>query len=212
MKIVAFVPIKLKNERIKNKNILSLNGKSLCHYVFNTLKHFRNVKSYCFCSDLSIKNFLPGHIEFLKRSSSLDTNQTSPIDLCKAFKNKIDSDAYLMIHTTSPLIKVSSIKKGFDSLKKGYDSAISVSKIQTFMWYKNKPFNYCLKNPPRTQDLEPLYLENCGFYIFKKEVIDRNVRIGKNPCLIETSKIESVDIDNWEDFELASLLLKGMQK
>lgn len=39
MKVVAVVPIKLNNERLKNKNIKKFdNGEPLCTYLLNTLK------------------------------------------------------------------------------------------------------------------------------------------------------------------------------
>ena len=37
MKIVIFVPIKLKSERLPNKMLLPLGNKLLCQHIFNTL-------------------------------------------------------------------------------------------------------------------------------------------------------------------------------
>ena len=88
------------------------------------------------------------------------------------------------------------------------DSSFSVSKIQTFCWYDNKTLNYSLDNVVRTQDIKPVYWETSAFYIFKSEILNKfNRRIGKNPYLVETDRIESIDIDEKEDFIIASKVL-----
>ena len=210
MKIVIFVPIKLNSQRLKNKMLLPLGNKLLCQHIFDTLlnvkKENQEIDIYCYCSDEKIKNYLPNNIIFLKRDSSLDSNETKGIDIYKSFINAVDSDIYCLCHATSPFITKSSIIKGIDKLiKENYDSSFSVSKIQTFSWYKNKPINYDLKNVVRTQEIEPVFWETSAFYIFKKEILNKyNRRIGFNPYLIETDRIESIDIDEIEDYELAN--------
>ena len=75
------------------------------------------------------------------------------------------------------------------------------------MWKDGKPFNYELDAIPRTQDLEPLYEETSGFYIYKSEVMTQmNRRIGNKPYIVEVGEIEGVDIDEAEDFEIADAL------
>lgn len=69
------------------------------------------------------------------------------------------------------------------------------------MWKDGKPFNYELNAIPRTQDLPPLYEETSGFYIYKKNVMTKlNRGIGNNPFIVEVDEIESIDIDEKEDF------------
>ena len=76
--------------------------------------------------------------------------------------------------------------------------------MQDFLWKDGKPFNYELDNIPRTQDLPALYQETSSFYIYKKEVMTKmNRRIGEEPFIVEISEIESIDIDEPEDFEIA---------
>ena len=89
------------------------------------------------------------------------------------------------------------------------DSAFSAEKIQTFAWYKDKPINYDLNDVPRTQDLEPIWVETSAFFMFKKEIfIDYNRRIGFNPYIPEVSGIEAIDIDEKKDYDLACQLAK----
>ena len=51
------------------------------------------------------------------------------------------------------------------------------------------------------------YVEIIGLYIFTKKVIqERRSRIGNRPYLLEVSKVESTDINNPIDFEIADAL------
>jgi CMP-N-acetylneuraminic acid synthetase len=213
MKITIFVPIKLNSQRLPNKMLLPIGNKLLCQHIFDTLLEVKkeiNVNIYCYCSDEKIINYLPNDVIFLKRNSSLDTNETKGIDIYKSFIEIIDSDVYCLCHATSPFIKKKSIIDGLNKLiNEDYDSSFSVSKIQTFTWYKNKPLNYDFQNVIRTQDIEPIFWETSAFYIFKKEILNKyNRRIGFKPFMIETDRIESIDIDEKEDYDLANSIIK----
>lgn len=212
MKIVAFVPIKLQSQRLPNKMLLDLGNKKLCQYIFYTLldvKKVIDIDIYCFCSDEKIKEYLPEGIKFLKRSINLDKNETKGIEIYNSFVNQINADIYGLFHATSPFIKSESIINGFNKIIiNNYDSAFSVNKIQTFCWFNDNPLNYSLDNVVRTQDIKPIYWETSAFYIFKKEIIRNGKRIGNNSYKVETNNIESVDIDEQKDFDLALSIIK----
>lgn len=208
MRLVALVPMKLNNERVKGKNTRRFdNGKPLCSYILNTLKSIDNLDDiYVYCSDESIKEYIPDGIKYLKRSSSLDGSEVKINDVLKAFSQDVDSDYYLLTHATAPFISKESIEKGINVIKEGkYDSVLTVLKVQNFFWKDNKAFNYELNSIPRTQDLEPFYEETSGLYIYSKDLImNKNRRIGFNPYLLEISKIEALDIDTEDDFFISN--------
>lgn len=88
------------------------------------------------------------------------------------------------------------MKRALCCLSGEYDSSFAAKKLQDFLWKDGKPFNYELDNIPRTQDLEPLYEETSGFYIYNSSVITSlNRRIGEKPYIVEVNEIEAVDID-----------------
>ena len=213
MKVVAFVPIKLNNERCPNKNILPFdNGEPLIKYILKTLQKVSNIDEvYVYCSDSAICDYLPEGINFLKRDSYLDLSTTKFNEVLTTFADKIYADVYVLTHATAPFISEESIEKGVNAvLDKGYDSALSVTKLQEFVWKDGRPFNYDVNNIPRTQDLEPLYTETCGLYVYKNEIIkNKKRRIGDNPYLIEVSKIEACDINTKEDFEVANAIFNA---
>lgn len=71
---VAFVPLKLNNERLPNKNTKQLSdGTPLLSLILNTLKQIENVDDvYVYCSDESVIKYLPKGVKFLQRSTELD--------------------------------------------------------------------------------------------------------------------------------------------
>ena len=87
MKTVAIVPMKLNNTRLPQKNIKPFtNGKPLCSYILNTLLKIEEIDEvYVYCSNENIKQFLPDGVKYLKRSETLDTDQTKMNEVLKAF-------------------------------------------------------------------------------------------------------------------------------
>ena len=212
-KIAIFVPIKLNSQRLPNKMLLPLGNKKLCQHIFDTLLKTKenisplcpNIEIYCYCSDESIKTYLPEGIKFLQRDPTLDKDETKGMDIYTSFAKGVEADIYCLTHATSPFIKVSSIESGLKNVLSGeYDSSFSVSRVQTFCWYNNSPLNYSLDNVVRTQDIKPVMWETSAFYIFRSDVLNvMKKRIGNKPYLVETDRIESVDIDEQEDYDLA---------
>lgn len=210
MKIVAIVPMKLNNTRLPQKNTKAFtNGKPLCYYILNTLLKIDRIDEvYVYCSNEKIKEYIPKDVKFLKRSPSLDTDSTLMNEVLKAFAEDVFADIYVMTHTTAPFVSAESIEKGLDAVLSGInDSAFAAKKLQDFLWKNGTPFNYSLENIPRSQDLDPLYEETSGFYIYERYVItEMGRRIGQNPFIVEVNEIEAVDIDEKEDFEIADAI------
>ena len=210
MKVTAVVPMKLNNRRLPQKNTKCFkNGKPLCWYILSTLLKINEIEEvYVYCSNPDIKKYIPEGVNYLKRSEDLDQDSTKMNEVLQAFAREIPSDIYVMTHTTAPFIKSSSIKKGLEAVLSGdFDSSFAVKKLQDFLWKDGRPFNYELDNIPRTQDLPPLFEETSGFYIYKSNIITNlNRRIGQKPFLVEVGEIESIDIDEPEDFKIADAI------
>lgn len=216
MRTIAIVPMKLNNKRLPQKNTKSFtHGEPLCTYILRTLQKVDEIDEiYVYCSNSDIVEYLPEGIKYLKRPEKFDTDKTSMNEILIAFMKEVNADIYVMTHTTAPFISAKNITKGIDAVKSGaYDSAFAVEKLQDFIWKDGKPSNYSLDNIPRTQDLEPLYMETSGFYIYTKEVINKlGRRIGEKPFFVEVNKIEAIDIDEQEDFEMADAVFNYYYK
>lgn len=211
MKTVAFVPIRLNSKRVAGKNLKDLGGKPLMCYVLETLSKVHGVDEvYVYCSNEKVIPYLPKGVKFLKRPEFLDRDETLGKEIYEEFTKTVDADIYILAHTTSPFLKVETFENALNEVKcEGYDSAFSAEKIQTFTWYKGKPLNYDLKEIPRTQTIEPVFVETSAFFMFKRDVWKiHKQRIGSKPYMALVDKIEGVDIDWPEDFEFAEKILE----
>ena len=212
MKTVALVPIKLNSQRLPHKNILPIAGHPLCWHICNSLAKSKGIDEvYVYCSDEAVIQYLPDGVMFKKRDKKLDGDLIKGFDIYRSFINEVDADVYVLAHTTSPFIKISSIENALSHILSGEnDSAFSAERIQTFAWYKGKTINYDLNDVPRTQDMEPIWVETSAFFMFKKEIFTvHNRRIGFTPYIQEVSGIEAVDIDEKKDYDFACMLARA---
>lgn len=212
MKTVAFVPVRLNSKRVIGKNLKLLGGKPLLCYILETLVKVAAIDEvYLYCSNEDVTPYLPDGVKFLKRPAFLDRDETLGKEIYDEFTKTVEADVYILAHTTSPFIKQETIETALNMIiSGGYDSAFSAEKIQTFAWYDGKPLNYDLKEIPRTQTIEPVYIETSAFFMFMRDVWKvHGQRIGFKPYMAVVDKIEGVDIDWPEDFEMAERILES---
>ena len=210
MRIVAFVPIKLNNQRLPGKNLLPLGGKPMCGRIFEpALEVDGRDEVVAYCSDAALVPYLPDGVRFLRRQRALDGDLVKGAEIYSSFLSEVEADAYVLAHATSPFVKPESIQRGVDALLSGeHDSAFAAQRVQTFAWFRGEPLNYSLDDVPRTQDIEPVWVETSAFYAFRREVFERGGRrIGDSPLIVEVDGMEAVDVDEPADYELARRMI-----
>lgn len=216
MKVAAFVPVKLNNERAPGKNTKRFDdGTPLITLFLNTLVQVPEIDElYVFCSREKIKEYLVPGSHFLKRPETLDTKDATPQDIISTFMSMVDADIYMVCHCTSPFVKASRFSECIHKVcEEGYDSAFTGEKIQRLMWHNGQPLNFDATNVPRTQDLPVYYNEVSAAYVFKRETFETlHRRIGLNPYICEVSGTACVDIDYPEDFEIANAIYMNILK
>ncbi|MGO5048683.1 acylneuraminate cytidylyltransferase family protein [Dysosmobacter sp. Sow4_B12] len=210
MKTIAIMPIKLSNERLPGKNTMLLGDKPLLQHELVTLRKTGLADEiYVYCSDEAVCPYLPEGVKFLKRPAELDLPTSNFTQIFAAFSSAVEADIYVYVHATAPFITGETMAECIRAVQGGaYDSAFCAVKIQDFLWKDGEPLNFDAANVPRSQDLEPIYRETSGVYVFTKEVFARyRRRIGKKPFVKEVSFKEAVDINNPEDFRLAEAMV-----
>ena len=217
-----FIIIKEKSQRIKKKNFVKLGNKQLWKHLILELrgqKVFVDTDSKKVI--LNCKKNFPWVIAYPRKKIFIgleEKQKKSPtLLMIDNFLNnfvKDNNEIVICTHVTSPFLKLKTIKKAIKKLKK-HDSVTSVTKHQEFSWMlkgkKNKklfPINFNPKVVRKTQNLDPIYMSNGSFFIFRKKTFKKyNNRIGKNPYYYELKFPESVEIDNKEDLDLARKIL-----
>lgn len=219
MKITVLLPMKGNSERIANKNLKLFNDKPLFHAIMDELITSKYINKVIINtdSDLIAESAINTYQDFVsihKRPKSIQGDFVSMNKIIEYDLNNSDSDIYIQTHSTSPLLGIKSLDLAIHKMiskPTDFDSIFSVTKIQTRFYDKNGyPLNHDPKELLRTQDLEPLFEENSGFYIFTKDSFKNadNKRIGLRPLMFEIDKIEAIDIDEPSDFIIAEKLHK----
>ena len=128
----------------------------------------------------------------------------------------VQSDFYLMTHTTNPLLRATTIRRAIGEYHRGVaagqcDSLFSVNRIQTRLYRRNgTALNHDPKNLVRTQDLEPWFEENSNLYLFSRPSFAATAaRIGSKPLMFETPRIESADIDDQAGWDMAETIARS---
>jgi len=217
---VALLPMKAHSARVSGKNFRSFAGKPLFRWILDTLLSLPEIEQVVINTDAR---------SILAENGLIDTDRVLIRDrkpeLCGDFVSMnlvladdiaaIESSAYLMTHTTNPLLSAgtisASLKTYWEALAAGTcDSLFTVNKFQTRFYRANGlAINHDPMKLIRTQDLEPWYEENSNLYIFSRpSFLSTHARIGKKPIMFETPKAESADIDDQEGWNVAEAIAK----
>lgn len=220
-KVIALLPIKKTSERVVGKNFRNLCGKPLYQWILETLLSCERVDHVII--DTDSEEF----IQQLNKEYPEVRTILRPKEICGGLVSMnriIEHDLnvcgneychFIQTHTTNPLLSKKSIddaiEKYFES-KDESDSLFSVNRIQArTYWEDGTPINHKLGELKRTQDLEPIFEENSNFFIFSRDSFQKtHSRLGIKPLLFETPKIESLEIDEEEDFRFVELVLQSL--
>ena len=213
--VVAFVPMRHHSDRVPGKNYRLMAGRPLYHHVVETLLSSGRVDRVVIDTDSPyIRDDAAAHfpdVLVLERPEHLRAGTIPMNDVLLNDVHHVDARLYLQTHSTNPLLRAESIVRAIDEFRASpdHDSLFTVTRIQARLWSAaGKPMNHDPLVLLRTQDLEPVYLENSCLYLFTRELLEtRRSRIGARPLLFELDRDEAVDIDEEHDFRLVEALM-----
>lgn len=220
-KLTSILPMRAGSKRVPDKNIRLFDGKPLFRYMLDTLKSAQSVDQIIVDTDCeAIIDYLKSDSDIIlsRRPESLAGDFASMNDVIgHVLSANNTGDYFVQVHATSPLLNSNSIDDAFNHLIKGgdvYDSVFSVTSTQARFFKKDgSPVNHNPKELIRTQDLEPIYEENSGFYLFTRQSFEKSgkKRIGLRPHMWPILKIEAIDIDDESDFIIAESIYKALK-
>lgn len=217
-KIIVLLPIKANSERVRGKNFKLFCGKPLFKWILDSLISIPQISQIVINTDarelLSENNLVDSERVLIRdRKAKICGDFVSMNSILADDIDNIPADIYMMTHTTNPLLGSETIQQALSNflVAKSHntaDSLFTVNKFQTRFYSKNGiAVNHNPNKLIRTQDLEPWYEENSNLYIFTPESFAiSNARIGKKPIMYETPRLESIDIDDHTDWQLAEAL------
>jgi CMP-N-acetylneuraminic acid synthetase len=211
-RVVAIVPMRHSSERVKGKNYRVLGDAPLFHHIVRTLLATPSITEVVIDTDSPTVRedtaIAFPTVRVLERPEHLRDGAIAMNDVLLNTVNAVDADVILQTHSTNPFLSSDTVQKALDlflSPNNDYDSVFGVTRLQARLWDKN---THAVNHDPavllRTQDLDPIYLENSCFYIFTPDVLrEHNNRIGVRPAMVETPAGEAIDIDEESDWDLA---------
>lgn len=222
MKKIAIIPARGGSKRIPRKNIKDFFGKPVISYAIELA-----IKSGLFdcvmvsTEDEEIKEIAQDYgaeVPYLRKVVNA-TDSASTYDVLEEVIDwyKVQGQKFnygCCIYPVTPLLKDTSLKKGFDKLKKGnYDSVIPIAAfshpIQRAL-FTNKEGIVQIKDKnsfkQNTQDLTTYYHDTGQFYWFNSNIcMMKKELLTDNSTSIILPHDQFQDVDNNEDWELMHL-------
>lgn len=217
--IVGLIPVREGSKRVPGKNFIEfMDGKSLLEHKIGHLKHSGCFDHIYVSSDSERARDIAGQngVEFLHRAPEMCSDDVPWAEAVRHIVETIPGDPIVVwALTTSPLF--SNFGETVDKFLKvsgEKDSLLTVlPKRAFFLNGHGRGINYHHGYwHPYSQQLETYYEVTGACYIGNKSDMSKwSYWFGPKPYLFEVSKIESVDVDTTEDFELAKKLY-GVEK
>ena len=219
--LTALLPMKAHSARVTSKNFRPIAGKPLFRWILDTLCETPEIDQVVINTDarsILADNGLrhgdyDGKVVIRDRAPEICGDFVSMNLVLADDIANTPSDYYLMTHTTNPLLSSATItqmiERFVDQESRGADSLFTVTRHQTrFYTPEAQAINHDPENLIRTQDLPPYLEENSVGYLFTGQSFGKtNARIGEQPTMFETPRLESVDIDEQTDWFMAESLL-----
>ena len=232
--IYALITARGGSKGIKNKNLKKIGKLSLLEKTCKNIKN-SNLFDKIFCSsdslkilDISKKN----KIFTIKRPKNISTDKSDSILAVYHFHNfllkkKIElPEIVFLFQPTSPFIKVETINKMIKIYTKfpKTSSVISIYKVNNKYNYINQRklinknevkflFETQRDKMVRRQDKPDVYVHG-NLFSFKINQVLKQKKITPKPlkAVKLSSFYETIDIDNYEDLELANIIEKHISK
>lgn len=210
---ICIIPARQNSIRVKNKNLLKINGKTLTEITIDIAKKSNLFKEIILSSDSEkiLKIGKKKKILSLKREKKL-SGSNIPTDI--VIKNLIEKiqikfENIILLQVTSPLRKISTLRK-FNKycINNKLKSCLTVTDFNENFSKKGKYFNPINKNIRKSQK-RPIYIyENGLIYFFKKDFFLKRSKIypKKNWEYYVTNKYESLDINEYDDYLISKFL------
>jgi CMP-N-acetylneuraminic acid synthetase len=226
MNVIAVITARSRSKSISHKNIRKLGGIPLLSWVTKAVTNSKLVDTIIFSSDsnkyFGIAQKINPQIIFHKRSNKLSQDVPSELvllDVLKKFGNLFDTRSIIvLIQPTTPFLTSKNIDDCVKKLTKNpkMNTCVSVKKVDEhpeWMLIQKNSHTYSSSVSGKSgvrQNLPTRFIPNGGIYAIRVNFLKKSKKIIANKTLIyEMSKIQSIDIDEENDFLICESLIKS---
>jgi CMP-N-acetylneuraminic acid synthetase len=223
MNNLAVIPARGGSSRLKDKNILSLEGKPLIFWTIDAVKYSGCFDSIVVSSDSdTILNMVEREyrttVSLHKRPIEFATRRVPVLDAMLNILDEIENiDTFSYFLPTCPFRNKKHVKEGFDLLSDSVDSVISVVEYSEPIQLAGKIendfftpfFSNLQENKTNSLFMDKYYKPNGGFYMANVPYLreKRNFFAGKTKGYI-MDKVHSIDINDEKDMLVAEVFSK----
>ena len=218
MRILALIPARGGSKGIPKKNLRLMNGKPLIAYAIENAKKSKYIKDVFVTTDSKeieeVSKVYGAAVIKSDNEISSDLVTLDPVIYHAMLEAEKETgkfyDAVITLQPTSPLLNVDTLDSAIEYFISGnFETVISVVNKPHLAWgVKDSELVPLYSERKNRQELPPQYLETGAFVISKRKVVVPESRIGSKTSVYEISEVESIDIDDRNDWLLAENLLK----
>lgn len=213
--ISVVIPVREGSSRVREKIFLPFgDNTTLLDWKISQLKKVQRADRIFLSSNSErVKEAARAHgVEFLPRNDYLSVgHQASFSEVITGVVQDIPTEHFAWVTVVVPLMSPAEYRSGFELYlehvveKQSHDSLVSVNLLKEYFWDKNGPLNYQAdKNHTISQELPDIYRVTNGLYMRSREqTLAEGYFLGPNPYMHQVGKMAGVDIDEFEDYEIA---------
>tara|TARA_B100001741_G_scaffold313835_1_gene322479 strand:+ start:3410 stop:4081 length:672 start_codon:yes stop_codon:yes gene_type:complete len=218
---LIFIPARSGSKRIKNKNIRKINGKPLIYWTIKYAKKYAKNQDILVSSDSKIiyKISVKEKVNFFKRPRNISGDDVNVyyavVHALKKIGIKKKYKYIALLQPTSPLRPKNLILNGIKILNrnKNFQNLIHLERTNYKIGFLSKKnewqplYDYTIRGQDITNQFRP---SGCLFLYKRKDFENFKKFVKrKNYGFIQKKNIETVNIDNEEDFMKLNFLLKN---
>jgi CMP-N-acetylneuraminic acid synthetase/phosphoglycolate phosphatase-like HAD superfamily hydrolase len=219
--LAAVIPVRLGSSRVSQKALLEVgeDNVSLLAWKIRQLKKVIPKENIYVSTESEILKAI-AHEEGAnihhREAFLADGHKASFSEVIVGVVKDIPHEHIAWVTCVVPLMSPQEYLQGFREYKdhvisgnEGYDSLVSVNLLKEYFWDDEKAINYTpTKKHTISQDLPNIYRVTNGLYMAPKSLmLDKEYILGSNPYKSCVSKIAGIDIDEYEDYEIARDLI-----
>lgn len=215
--ILVVIPARGGSKGIPQKNLRALNSKPLIYYSISNALNCKVELDCCVSSDddeilLLAEKF--GAVPLKRKNEISEDSVTLDPVIYDAYIRMKDARGYdykyvITLQPTSPLLKSNSLRQAILMMNDSNIDTILSGVNDSHLTWKKTSFGFEPNYEKRVnrQYLPQVFKETGGFLITKSEYVSESSRLGNNVTIYPLSKKESIDIDDFEDWNLCEYYL-----
>ena len=223
MNILCVIPVRGGSKGVPRKNVRSVAGRPLVVWTIEQALAARPVLDVLVSTDdpeiADVARAAGADVPFLRPAElAQDETPTEPVirhAIAARTAQGRRPDAVMLLQATSPVRQPGTLDRAVEQFTaSGVDSMVGVVPVAPFLWELSDPPRaaYPVDARPRRQDMTPTdkrYRETGSLYLTRTEIYERlDNRLGGSIGLFVMAEEEGVDIDTFQDLELAERYLE----